>query len=79
MHSEHTSYVEGCFACKLKTLQFGVVPGAYRATNSTSYYDEEALPDFPTKEEVMDMRSDIKHAPEKEYLLSPDGTLKPKS
>lgn len=75
----HDSYVEGCFVCKLKTLQFGLVPGGFRAANSASYYDADSLPDLPSKEEVMDHRADFKRAPQKEYLLSPDGTMKPRS
>ncbi len=61
MHS-HETYVSGCFACKLKTLQFGEVPGAYRTSTSQSYFDNEALKDgnFPTSEEVRDYRSDLR-------------------
>jgi hypothetical protein len=42
MHA-HTYYVEGCFGCKLRTLSFGVVPGGYRDTTSTSMFDRDAV------------------------------------
>ena len=51
-----------CFKHKLATLNFGVVPGAYRQTNSVSYYDKESLKDQGfnfSKEEVQDTRSDF--------------------
>jgi len=41
MH-EHTEYVEGCFACKVKTLQWGRVPGGARQGN---YFFEDELRD----------------------------------
>jgi hypothetical protein len=62
MHTKtHPEYVEGCFACKVGTLQFGVVPGAYRDTNSTSYVDHESIVQsgVPTLEEVNDRRTDL--------------------
>jgi len=61
------------FKEKLKTLHFGTVPGAYRQTASRTYYDEQALPDFPSKEEVMDNRSDIRNAPIREVKLDATG------
>jgi len=48
------------FKEKLKTLHFGVVPGAYRDTTSESMYDSETLPNFPGKEETLDQRSDLR-------------------
>lgn len=60
---------ESCFSCKIKSLRFGVVPGGYRAANSQSYYDPEALPDFPGKEEVKDMQRDYHNAPVKEVKV----------
>ncbi len=50
-----------CFKHKLKTLQFGIVPGAYTRENSNSYYDTEALKEgnFPTNEEIKDNRADV--------------------
>jgi hypothetical protein len=57
------------FKDKLKTLHFGVVPGAYRQTSSRTYYDRDSLPNFPTKEEVMDHQSDYRSAPIKELKL----------
>jgi hypothetical protein len=77
MPHSHKAFEENCFACKVKTLQFGTVPGAYRATNSTSYYDKDALPDWPSKEEVMDHREDIRRAPIKEetfFVPDPETT-----
>ncbi len=59
MSHQHQEFVEGCFGCKLKSLHFGMVPGAYRASISRSNYDKETLPSFPSKEEVMDGRADI--------------------
>jgi hypothetical protein len=56
------------FKEKLKTISFGTVPGAYKDSNR---YDEDSLKsmDWPSKEEVMDHRSDYKNAPEKEVKL----------
>jgi len=68
MHA-HTEYVEGCFACKAKSLHFGVVPGGSRWSSSKTNYDADTLPDFPSKEEVMDYRADFEHAPVKEMKL----------
>jgi hypothetical protein len=43
----HSEYVEGCFACKLRTLEFGIVPGAAQMA-AGRYIDTEALEDtFP--------------------------------
>jgi len=43
------------FKEKLKTLNFGIVPGAYRDTNSTTMVDHDALPkSLPTREETED-------------------------
>lgn len=62
MHTKvHPEYVEGCFGCKLGSLQFGIVPGAYRDTNSSSYIDHESLArdGVPTLEETNDRRTDL--------------------
>lgn len=71
----HPSFVEGCFGCKLSTLSFGTVPGAYRATNSQSYYDGEALKqmDWPSREEIEDNRAEVRQAPlQEETFFVPD-------
>lgn len=57
------------FKEKLKSIQFGIVKGGYRHSNSPSYVDNESLSLFPSKEEVMDYRSDYRRAPEKEIKL----------
>jgi hypothetical protein len=57
------------FKEKLKSIQFGMVKGAYRSTASKTYFDKEALPDWPSKEEIQDYRSEFKNAPEKEITL----------
>lgn len=49
------------FKEKLKTINFGIVPGGFRDQNSTTMWDREALPDLPTKEEVQDRRSRFRH------------------
>lgn len=56
------------FQKKLKSINFGTVPGAYRDSNR---YDEDALKqmNWPSKEEVLDNRSDVRSAPEKEIKL----------
>jgi hypothetical protein len=70
MHA-HRDYVEGCFTCKLGTLSFGVVPGAYRDTNSTTMFDREAVKDqfgdTFSKDRVEDMRSQFRRK-QKEFL-----------
>jgi hypothetical protein len=58
------------FKEKLKTIQFGVVPGGYRSSQSESYYDAQALPDLPSREEVEDMRSDFFRTPESEAVVT---------
>lgn len=57
------------FKEKLKTLNFGMVPGAYRSQTSRSYYDAESLPDFPSKEEVLDYQTDYRNTPTTEMRL----------
>jgi len=57
------------FKEKLKTLHFGIVPGAYRSRASKTYYDAESLPDFPSKEEVQDTRTDYRNTPTTEMRL----------
>lgn len=55
MHS-HTTYQDGCFACKLKTLEFGIVPGGYRQ-ESGHYIDTLAVEEmFPREgyEQILD-------------------------
>lgn len=69
---EHRHVADGppdCFGCKVKTIQFGIVPGGYRSTSSLSNYDPDTLPDFPNKEEVMDARHDYRNAPVKEVKV----------
>lgn len=39
----HPVEVPGCFGCKIVGLSFGVVPGAYRDTNSSSMFDRDAV------------------------------------
>lgn len=59
MHKlKHPEPQPDCFACKLQTINWGIVPGAYRDVNSASMYDREALKDFPTNEETQDRKSD---------------------
>ncbi len=70
MHSDkHPEYDPQCFACKLQSVTFGIVPGGYRDMNSTSMYDREALKQQFTgkdgepvfnKERVEDSRSTFK-------------------
>ena len=43
-----------CFACKVQSINWGIVPGAYRDANSGTMYDREQLPDIPTREETED-------------------------
>lgn len=50
----HPEPQRDCFACKLQTLNFGIVPGASKDTSSTSMYDSESLREFPTREETND-------------------------
>jgi len=59
---------EMSFKEKLKTINFGTVPGAYKDSNR---YDEDGLKEmnWPSKEEVMDHRSDYASAPEKEITV----------
>lgn len=57
-----------CFGCKVASLNWGIVPGAFRDTNSTSMFDRDALlqqfgdkdgnPVF-NRERVEDTRSDF--------------------
>lgn len=57
-----------CFACKLQSINWGIVPGGYKDSNS---YDKDALKEMnlPSKQEIMDYRSDYKNAPEKEIKI----------
>lgn len=56
------------FKEKLKTINFGTVPGGYKDSNR---YDKGAVEElnWPSKEEVEDNRADVRHAPEKEVIL----------
>ena len=66
----HPVDVPGCFGCKAIGLSFGIVPGAFRDTNSTSMHDRDALleqfghPDgngsIFDKERVMDAQADVR-------------------
>jgi hypothetical protein len=61
MHRQkHPVDVDGCFGCKLLSLEFGIVPGAYRSENG-SYVDHDSIRDngIPTMEEVNDRRTDL--------------------
>ena len=55
-HSErHPEPHPDCFGCKVQTLNWAIVPGAYRDLNSTSMIDHDALPaNLPTREETED-------------------------
>lgn len=57
------------FKEKLKTINFGTVPGGYKDSNR---YDNAALEqvDWPSKEEIMDNREDYKRAPVKEVPVA---------
>jgi hypothetical protein len=51
----HPEPQRDCFACKVQTIHFGIVPGAYRDTSSTTMIDHDALPkSLPTMEETND-------------------------
>ena len=39
----HPEFVDGCFGCKISGISFGVVPGAYRDTNSKSMFDRDVV------------------------------------
>ena len=68
-----------CFTHKIKTLNFGVVPGAFRDLNSNSMFDRDnALEQLGhrdgrgsamSKERVMDARSDV-HRAQDEFLAA---------
>lgn len=64
MHAHSADGPASCFGCKVKSLQFGVVPGGYRDTNSTTYVDHESIQaqGIPTMEEVNDHRTDLYRA-----------------
>lgn len=58
MHRDkHPEPQRDCFACKLQSINFGIVPGAYRDTSSGTMYDKESLRDIPTREETNDRAS----------------------
>lgn len=72
----HPQYQEGCFACKISGISFGVVPGAYRDTNSGTMFDRDAVMEQLgtadgesafSKERIMDKRSDFDRK-RKEFL-----------
>jgi hypothetical protein len=58
-----------CFGCKLQSINWGIVPGAFRDTNSTTMFDRDAALEqlghrdgrgsAMSKERVMDARSDV--------------------
>lgn len=52
-----------CFGCKIQSINWGIVPGGYKDSNM---YNKDALDqmNWPSKEEVMDYRSDYRNAPE---------------
>ena len=72
----HPVYVDGCFSCKISGVTFGVVPGAFKDTNSTSMFDREQVMSQLghadgagafDKQRIQDMQSDFaKH--QKEFL-----------
>lgn len=41
----HPQPVDGCFGCKAIGISFGMVPGGYRDTSSTSNFDRDAFLD----------------------------------
>ena len=61
---KHPEPQPDCFGCKLQSINWGIVPGAYRDSNSTSYVDHESLrhDGVPTLEEVNDQRTDLYRA-----------------
>jgi hypothetical protein len=51
----HPEPQQDCFACKVQSINFGIVPGAYRDVSSTTMFDRDALPaNLPTREETED-------------------------
>ena len=46
-----------CFACKIASINWGIVPGGYRDVNSGTMYDKDLLTDIPTREETEDRAS----------------------
>ena len=78
LHQERTHPVpqRDCWACKVGTLNFGIVPGAFRDSTSTTMFDrEDLLKQFGDKdgnsvfdrERVEDTKSDFLHK-QKEFL-----------
>lgn len=65
-HSErHPAPVDECYACKLQSVQFGVVPGGFVATSSRTYFDRDSLRSSGidlSRDEVEDKRSDYRRA-----------------
>ena len=44
-----------CFVCKLRTINWSIVPGGYKDVNSGTMFDRDALPEnLPTREETED-------------------------
>ena len=72
----HPVFVDGCFSCKVGTVQYGTVPGAFKDTNSPTMFDRETVMSqlggadgeaVFSRERVEDKRSDFLHA-QKEFL-----------
>lgn len=69
---KHPEPVDGCFGCKLTGISFGIVPGGYRDTVSTSMHDSDAIMEqwghsdgagsAFNKERVKDMQTDFGRA-----------------
>jgi hypothetical protein len=52
---KHPEPQPDCFGCKAASINWGIVPGAYRDVNSKSMFDRDALPaNLPTREETED-------------------------
>ena len=72
----HPAPQPDCFGCKVASINWGIVPGAFRDTNSTTMFDrEDILKQFGDKdgnsvfdrERVEDTKSDFLHK-QKEFL-----------
>lgn len=59
---KHPEPQPDCFACKVASINWGIVPGAYRDTTSGTMYDRESIAadGIPTMEEVNDRRATAK-------------------
>jgi hypothetical protein len=75
----HPTPQPDCFACKVQSINWGIVPGAYRDLNSDTMFDRDnALEQLGhrdgrgsamSKERVMDARSDVRRAQD-EFLAA---------